>query len=238
MSDRHPLRFFASYPHACPYIAGEEATEVVVDPETPLDGNDYGRLLEWGFRRSGELLYRPGCARCDRCVPVRIPVDRFHPRRSQRRVARRNADLSLTWVPAAFSEPRFRLYRRYLAARHPRGGMDNPRPEDFERFLIGPWCDTRFGEFRLGDHLVAVAVTDFTVAGLSAVYTFFEPELGARGLGVNAILAQVETAAEAGLAHLYLGYWIEESPKMDYKRDYRPLEAFDGQCWRTLGRGR
>ena len=49
-----------------------------------------------------------------------------------------------------------------------------------------------------------------------------------------AILKQLEWAARDGRSHLYLGYWIEGHGKMDYKRRFQPLEAFDGRGWRVL----
>lgn len=235
MSRSEPLKFYATYPHACAYIDGFEATDIVADPEAPMDAEVHGQLADLGFRRSGDLLYRPHCRECARCVSVRVPVEEFRPRRSQRRTRKRNRDLDLHWAPAHYSDEHFELYCRYLADRHQGGGMDNPQPEDFRRFLIGGWSDTRFLEFRLGGDLLAVAVTDWLPQGLSAVYTYFDPDFRDRGLGVNAILRQIEEARRLELPYVYLGYWVEGCRKMEYKQDYRPLEGFDGQGWYRIG---
>ena len=135
---------------------------------------------------------------------------------------------------AAYSEEYFALYRRYLQARHPDGGMDDARPEDFARFLYTAWSPTRFVEFRSGGRLLAVAVTDFCADGLSAVYTFFEPDEHARGLGTFAILSQIRLAAERALPYVYLGFWIARHPKMNYKARFRPLEVLHGNAWTEL----
>jgi len=126
------------------------------------------------------------------------------------------------------------LYRRYLEARHPGGGMDDPSVEDFERFLTCPWSPTRFLELRQGGRLLGVAVTDVLPHGLSAVYTFYEPDLADRGLGTLAILEQIAWARREGLPHLYLGYWIAGHPKMHYKSRFRPLELLGPDGWREL----
>jgi arginine-tRNA-protein transferase len=135
--------------------------------------------------------------------------------------------------PAERGDEHLALYQRYLASRHAGGGMDGHGGPEFDQFLVGRWSSTRFLEFRTAtDHaLLAVAVTDMTPDALSAVYTFYDPDHADRGLGTYAILRQLEWAAREGREHLYLGYWIAGHAKMDYKRRFRPLEAFDGRQW-------
>ena len=175
-------------------------------------------------------------------MAVRIPVDRFAPDRSQRRCLARNADVELRVLPAQRTDEQLALYRRYLAARHAGGGMDGHGAAEFEQFLIGRWSEGRFLELRQRvEHgrgpLLAVAVTDVIDTALSAVYTFYDPDHAARGLGTLAVLKQLEWARREGRRHLYLGYWIDGHGKMDYKRRFRPLEAFDGRHWRDLDDG-
>jgi arginine-tRNA-protein transferase len=159
-------------------------------------------------------------------------VREFRPRRSQRRAWRANADLEVRPARPLFSEEHFRLYERYLTARHSGGGMDEPTPGQYLEFLTSPWADTVFYEFRQGGALVAVAVADRLEDGLSAVYTFFDPDLPARSLGVFAILWEVAEARRLDREFVYLGYWIRESAKMRYKAEYRPLEYLTGAGWR------
>jgi len=227
------VRLFQTLPHACGYYSGRTAQNLVIDPASPHLAQIYDVALAKGYRRAGGHVYRPHCPRCTACVAARIPVDTFRPDRSQRRCLARNADLSLTLAPAMFRAEYFELYERYLAARHAGGGMDDPEPEDFSRFLYTDWSPTRFVELRLGPRLMAVAVTDFATSGLSAVYTFYDPAAATRGLGTYAILRQIELAREHGLGHVYLGFWIAAHPKMDYKARFRPLELLGDAGWRA-----
>lgn len=228
------VRLFQTLPHACGYFAGREAQNLVIDPAAPGLGEIYELALANGYRRAGEHVYFPRCDRCSACIACRVPVARFSPDRSQRRCLARNADLRVEVAAGGYTDERFALYRHYLQSRHRDGGMDDATPEDFDRFLRTAWSPTRFIEIRDRDRLVALAATDFCAAGLSAVYTCFDPDEGARGLGVFAILSQLRIARERGLAHVYLGFWIAGHPKMHYKARFRPLEILRDGAWREL----
>ncbi len=228
---RDDLRLFQTGTHPCGYWPDRQARDLVLDPQDPRLGVVYPMALGWGFRRSGDLVYRPHCPSCNACVPVRIPVAQFTPDRSQRRCLARNADIECRIVPAQRTDEQFALYQRYLSQRHAGGGMDQHGPHEFDQFLVGSWSHGRFMEMRLHGALVGVSVTDVTTHGLSAVYTFFDPDQHDRSLGTYGILQQIQWAVREGLPHLYLGYWIRDHRKMDYKRRYRPLEAYDGRRW-------
>ncbi|MBU1190222.1 MAG: arginyltransferase [Gammaproteobacteria bacterium] len=229
---RH-LQFFATPPHPCPYLPEQEAISLFAEPSL-MDNRLYSRLALLGFRRSGSHVYRPACAKCQACVPVRIPVADFLPQRRDRRCLSRNADLTSDWVLARFSPEHFQLYSDYLSARHPAGGMDKPTPEHYRQFLMGNWSDTWFLELRLDGHLIAVAVADLLADGLSAVYSFYTPDLDQRGLGNYCILRLIEHTQARGLPYLYLGYWIQDCTKMAYKGRFRPLETLINDSWIAL----
>ena len=199
-----------------------------------MDMATYSELLHYGFRRSGSMVYAPRCEDCRQCVSVRVPVVDFKPRRSQRRVLQANSDIEMREHPAQFNSEHYELYRSYTTARHEDGDMADASAEDYLGFLSAEWCDTLFLEFRLGRRLVAVAVTDLPADGLSAVYTFFDPELSARSLGTFAILRQIRHAQELELPYLYLGYWIRDSRKMAYKINFRPIELWRDGHWLRL----
>ncbi|BBD79603.1 arginyltransferase [Aerosticca soli] len=228
------IRLFQTLPHPCGYYAERTAQNLVIDPAAPQLERIYATALGRGFRRAGGHLYLPHCPQCHACTPCRIEVERFVPDRSQRRCLRRNADLDLREAPAGFSAERHELYARYLRARHPGGGMDEADASDFRRFLTAPWSPTLFMEWRLGGRLLAVAVTDVCLTGVSAVYTFYDPDETARGLGTFAILKQIELAQRRAIPWLYLGFWIARHPKMDYKRRFQPLQIRTVDGWQAL----
>jgi arginyl-tRNA--protein-N-Asp/Glu arginylyltransferase len=194
----------------------------------------YSELVRMGFRRSGQHVYRPRCDACQACTPVRLPVADFVASRAQRRCLARNGDLVLRLKPLVFDEAHYRLYRRYQAVRHPGGGMDQDDREQFRSFLLSSRVDSALAEFSLNGDVVMVALVDRLMDGLSAVYTFFDPDLEKRGLGTYGVLTEIRLAREMGLPYLYLGYWIGACAKMAYKRGYRPLQALRGTHWKLL----
>jgi leucyl-tRNA---protein transferase len=231
------VRLFQTLPHSCGYFAGRTAQNLVIDPAAPQLDRLYGAALDHGFRRAGGHLYFPHCPSCHACTPCRIDVANFKPDRSQRRCLARNADLSVTERMAGYNSERHALYSRYLRTRHPGGGMDEAEASDFRRFLTAPWSPTLFLEMHLNDRLLGVAVTDVCATGISAVYTFYDPDETQRGLGTFAILQQVEMARRNGIPWVYLGFWIEGHPKMDYKRRFQPLQVRTADGWTALKRG-
>jgi len=234
MTSRHKIpELFLSLPHECSYLPDKQSSMLFANPGKAITLPEYALLIQHGFRRSGQLVYRPHCQDCAACVPVRIPVMRFSPRRGQKRVWRRNHDLEVTVRSPAFVDDHFRLYRHYQSQRHAGSSMDQNDPSAYTEFLVTSPVTTRFAEFRDSGNgqLLAIAVIDLVDDGLSAVYTFFDCDASHRGLGVYAILWQIEYAKSLGLPYLYLGYWIGECGKMSYKQHYQPLEAYFGNEW-------
>lgn len=234
MTELAHLKFYATQPHACSYLPREQATTLFLDPSQPMDAGVYAELSDMGFRRSGDHLYRPHCQHCRACVPARIPAAEFQPDRQQKRILKRNADLQVRRLEAGFEEEHYALYARYIEVRHADGDMYPPSREQYLSFLVRDLPFTRFYEFRLGERLMAVAVTDELPNGLSAVYTFYDPDEERRSLGRYAILWQIGETARRGLKAVYLGYWIKDCRKMNYKTQYRPLELLVNQRWVKL----
>ena len=231
-TDADNVRMFRTGTHPCGYWADREARDLVLDPRDPRLPQLYPMALDWGFRRSGDIVYRPSCVGCQACVAVRVPVATFRPDRSQRRCVQRNADVDARIVAPVRSAEHLALYRKYLVSRHPGGGMDDHGAAEFEQFLIGSWNEARFLELRehASHRLLAVAVTDLAADALSAVYTFYDPDIEA-SYGTYGVLWQVEQTRQMRLPHLYLGYWIEGSPKMRYKAQFLPHERLVGSTW-------
>ena len=230
---RIPLRLLLGTEQPCGYLPRRLSRSAFVSPHTQVTGEVYGALIASGFRRSGDYAYRPACSTCKACVPVRVPVAAFKPNRAQRRCLKRNADLVIE-RRTSLNDEHFELYRRYLLARHPFGGMDADDAKAFHEFLGSTWGVTEFWCFYEGSVLRMVAVVDRLPLGLSAVYTFYDPEQTARSLGTYAVLHQLATAKAEGLHYLYLGYWVAGSATMDYKRLFDPLEQFDGSEWQAF----
>ena len=225
------LGFYMTPEHECNYLPERNAKTMFADPDFPMNENIYTVLARHGFRRSGKHIYKPQCQQCNACIAIRLPVNNFIRNRNQKRNWVRNNDLKITKVSANFNNEYFNLYQRYLAVRHPDSGMDSSDPENFTSFLITDWATTIFYEFRKKDKLLAVAVVDELTDGLSAVYTFFEPNQSHRSLGRFAVLTEIEDARNQGLQWLYLGYWIADCKKMQYKDEYQPLEYFYQDKW-------
>ncbi len=224
---------YLSAPHGCPYLDDKISTTLLVDPHFNVTAPLYSTLIKQGFRRSGTLFYRPHCEQCSACVSVRIPTHAFEPSQSQKRVWRRNRDLSVKCASPKFRKEHFDLYLRYQSERHTGGNMDDPDPEKYNEFMVESSVDSFFIEMRLQETLAAVAVCDRVEDGISAIYTFFDPDLSKRSLGTFAIMWQVEYAKTLNLPWVYLGYWINDCNKMSYKDNFRPLQGFRNGRWQT-----
>lgn len=225
------IDLYKSEENSCNYLEGEISASIFANPYTPPDWALYTHLIQKGFRRSGEMIYRPDCAACRQCISVRLKVSDFTPNRRFRRTKNQNQDIVTTAAKPQFTDDYFDLYQRYLSAQHAGGDMDNPSDEDFRNFLITTWSDTVFLESRLNGQLLSVAVTDVVLDGLSSVYTFYEPEERKRSLGNFSILSQIDLCLQLNVQYLYLGYWISGCQKMAYKHDFTPLEYFYDNQW-------
>jgi arginine-tRNA-protein transferase len=232
-------QFFLTATQPCPYLPGREERKVF----TTLRGRDAAAMNDElsmrGFRRSQSVAYRPSCPTCASCLSTRIPVEAFAPRRTQRRVLKRNADLERRACAPWATEDQYQLFRRYLDARHSDGGMAEMDVSEFAAMVEDTPVRSRVVEYHdparsRGDTLIAACLTDVMGDGLSMVYSFFAPGLEQRSLGAFMILDHIAIAREAALPFVYLGYWVPGSPKMAYKAEYRPFEVHVRGQWRRV----
>jgi leucyl-tRNA---protein transferase len=231
------VRVFVTNEHGCGYFSDRIVQNLVIDPEAVNKQEIYDKAIQHGYRRAGESIFKPKCPSCQACIATRIRIDAFRYSRAQRRCLQRNQDLICEVRDAAHSDEALDLYQRYLQTRHRGAGMDDADAESFQSFLLGRWARSKFIQLRKDGALLACAVTDFMEDGLSAMYSFFDPAQPARSLGVAAILAQIQIARSLGLPYVYLGYWIDQHPKMHYKASYSALESYQQGRWQRHTQG-
>ena len=227
-----PRFFFATTNLPCPYIDGQVERRVV----TELVGRGaialHDQLSLAGFRRSHGIVYAPACPFCQACVAVRIVVDGVKMNKSQRRVWNKNVDIFVEITPAAATSEQFELFDRYQKIRHAGGDMAKMDFFEFQALVEETPVETSAVEFRdQDDRLVGVLLIDHVEGGISAVYSFFDPDEEKRSLGSQMILWLVDFTKSRSLKYVYLGYWVKGSPKMAYKAKFSPLEVCTIKGW-------
>ena len=231
MADMISIPLFLTPEQECAYLNNKESQSVVVNQQFGMTQQIYSHLIERGFRRSGDMVYAPHCQNCSACIACRVKAELFKANRSQKRCLEMHKKTEVIIKPCKYDPAHEDLYNHYVATRHPNTG-EAANNQDHMDFFGSNWCETWLVEFHVVKQLAAVAVVDILKNALSAVYTFYKPEFKQLSMGTYAVLWQIEKARELGIEYVYLGYWVEKSQKMDYKKNYRPLEVFINQQWR------
>lgn len=235
-------RFFVTSPAPCPYLPGRHERKVFTELKGPHADSLNDALGRIGFRRSQTVAYRPSCLDCKACVSVRVVADEFAASGTQKRTIKANADLVVTVCRPWSTSEQFELLQRYLAARHPEGGMTAMDDSDFADMVEHTPVTSYIIEYRepsadgvTPGRLVGACLTDKQCDGLSMIYSFYEPHHETRqGLGNFIILDHIRRSSELGLPYVYLGYWVEGSARMQYKVRYRPMEKLGRAGWERI----
>ncbi len=228
------IPLFVSNQSPCSYLEKTNSQSAFVHPSFQLNTEIYSQLIEQGFRRSGNEIYRPHCPTCNACIATRVEVSQFSPSKNQKRCSKKNSNTEVNIKAATFDQAHYDMYLRYQKYKHQGGSMAESSKDEYIFFLASSWCNTLFVEFKINNTLAAVAVVDLLDNALSAVYTFFEPEFCGYGLGNYAVLWQIQHAIELELKYVYLGFWIADCRKMAYKTQYQPIQGFIANEWRLI----
>lgn len=234
-------RFFVTNPGPCPYLPGKSERKVFTELSGPHTSELNDALGRIGFRRSQNVAYRPSCIDCKACVSVRVVSEEFNPNATQRKLLRRNSDLQIEACEPWATEEQFSLLQKYLSKRHPGGGMTEMDEMDYSDMVEQSPVKSFVIEYREPSvdgekgRLVGACLTDQQADGLSMIYSFFDADHpGRAGLGNFIILDHILRARKAGLPYIYLGYWVEGSKRMEYKRRFQPLERLGAEGWRRF----
>jgi len=225
------IQFYVTTRYPCGYIDNQEAQSIVATPYKKIDTNTYADLIQKGFRRSGQYVYKPNCHKCSACIPIRVCVEKFKRSKSQNRTLKKHSFVTAKILPLNFEEEHYNLYVSYQNNRHRIGSETDNDITDYNDFLIKSNVDTEMIEFRANDKLMMVTIIDKVKHGISAVYTFYDCNDSKLSLGTYSILWLLNFCKNENLNYLYLGYWINESMKMRYKINFKPYELIINGTW-------
>ena len=225
------IQFYKTTEYNCSYIDKMDAQSLVVTPYKSIDQNIFQDLIEKGFRRSGQYIYKPSCKSCTACIPIRLSVQKFLSSRSQKRIFKKHKHFDVREVSLAFKQEHFDLYSKYQNKRHSSINNDQNKIDDYNDFLIKSNVNSKLVEFWDGDILKIVSIIDMMSDGISAVYTFFDPDDEKVSYGTYSIIWLIKWCKTQQLKYMYLGYWIGECNKMKYKTNFKPYELYIKGYW-------
>lgn len=228
------LTFYRTGEHDCSYLAGQKAQTIFLDPQVEISQSVLETLNGQGFRRSGSNVYRPECKQCHACESTRVITGQFTWRRSFKRILKLNQDVQVNIRVAEYQQEHYDLFERYINERHSDGDMYPTSEQQYSDFLIQGYAQSYIVEFRLNGKLLGCTVIDLLYSGLSAIYTWFDPDYSDRSIGSFAILELIKLAIRQQLPYVYLGYWIKDSAKMNYKSRFQPLESYKNDSWQEI----
>lgn len=225
-------------PEACAYLPDRDA-RMEYEFVASLDHAEYSDRIGQGWRRFGRTLFRPRCASCQACRPLRVDVERYRPDRSQRRARRANRGrVHLDIGEPQATRANIDLHRRYHEAQAAAKGWPPPDRDAesyWSSFVDNPFT-TQEWRYWLGTELIGVGYVDDLGTSLSAIYFFHDPSRRDLSMGTYNILCLVDRAAALGYEHVHLGYYVADCGSLAYKARFRPNQVLgpDGR-WTESG---
>lgn len=206
----------------------------------------FGNLIQKGFRRSGQYFYLQICEHCDECTPIRINTKEFIISKSQKNAWKKNQDIEVTVCTdsALFStDEKAFLFREY-------DNYHNGHKSDYKKLSIEEAKETlalMYGgykgavnmEYRLNGKLIGVGLLDVTEDSngvknaLSSNYFYYDvsDEVLKRSIGVFSVLKEIEYCLKNNITYYYLGLYLPNCRKMNYKINYKPFELLKDGEW-------
>jgi arginine-tRNA-protein transferase len=216
----------------CPYLKDETARMPLCMPLAKITPGQTDVRLMHGYRRTGEFLYQTNCPNCSACESIRLDVEAFKYSRNTRRVLNRgNRKFTQSIGDLRADAARVALFNKHRRAR---GLAKRDTDIDIEEYVWG-FVRSCLDSFEILYHydgqLVAVAICDLGKNSMSAVYTYYDPDLPRESIGTYSVLKQIELCSARRIEHLYLGYYVEQSPHMLYKSRFKPHERLINGEW-------
>ncbi len=231
--ERQLDRYFVSMSMDCPYQQPYKATFYQA-LFRPLTDHIMELFLAAGYRRNGNSLYTMRCASCAACIPIRLVPAEFRPNRNQRRAARQNSDISVHFNSVQMTDENLQLCERFLAQRYPQ--KNNTALGYYSGFFLNHIVTSLELHYRKDGRMIGNSIIDIGENWMNAVYFYFDPDEGHRGLGTFNILTMIDFCLQKKIDYLYLGYYIPGVSAMDYKARFMPYYLRQGNKWQRYAR--
>lgn len=227
--------FFQTKPIKCSYLNERFEKRLIMSIKYQKDKNVINKLTTLGFRRNLDFMYLPICNNCSECISSRILVQNFKASKSQKRNLKRNSHFRFVKMVDNAKKNRYENFQEYISTRHEGSQMQKMTQQEFSNFLYNtPTESSIFDLIDKSNNLVASILLDQLDNGMSAVYSFYKPKYLRNGLGIYLILKAIEQVKLENKKYLYLGYWVKNSKKMNYKIQFNNLQIFTEGSWKFI----
>ena len=219
------------YDEKCSYLEDRlQTTSYQVIDECTMD--HCHRLITQGWRRFGSMFFRPICPHCTACESIKIDVKNYKFSKSERRILRKNEDLTIQILHPVLSQDHLHLHEKYHKFMQDKKGWDftpTTAQHYYASFIQGHEDYGYEIQYLIEGKLIGVDIVDFLPDGISSTYFFYDTDYEKRSLGTLSLLLQIQIAKERGLDWIYLGYYVKDCNSLNYKANYQPLQVLQGR---------